>query len=88
MQVLDRLYKGKILKINCSGPSELTIFAPNVLPILLEGPSNRFSKPAWYDTLHPYIGLTNHRDRKVHEHHRRVWDYGFTTQGLHHMLHS
>ena len=64
-----------------AGPNELTIFAPNVLPTILEGPHNPFSKPAWYDNLQPYIGLTNHRDRKVHDHHRRVWDHGFTTQG-------
>ena len=41
-----------------------------------------FSKPAWYDVLQPYTGLTNHRDQKVHEHHRQVWDYGFTNRGL------
>lgn len=76
----------KKAKIICSGPNELTIFAPNVLPTILEGPSNPFSKPAWYDSLQPYIGLTNHRNRKVHERHRRVWDHGFTTQGLHHLL--
>ena len=63
------------------GPNELTICAPNVLSAILEGPSNSFSKPAWYDNLQPYIGLTNHRDRKVHEYHRRIWDHGFTTQG-------
>ncbi|KAL9134417.1 MAG: hypothetical protein Q9175_004399 [Cornicularia normoerica] len=65
-----------------TGPNELTIFAPDVLLTTHGGPSNPFGKPAWYDILQPYIGLTNHRDRKVHEYHRRVWDHGFTTRAL------
>ena len=64
------------------GPSELTIFEPGVLPEILEGSKNAFSKPAWYDNLRPYYGLNTHRSKVVHEHRRRIWDQGFTTKGL------
>ena len=79
-------FTGEKTKFTVSGPNEVTIFAPDVLRTIHGGPSNPFSKPAWYDILQPYTGLTNHRDRKVHEHHRQVWDHGFTTRGLHHLV--
>ena len=64
-----------------TGPNELAIFEPDVLPEILEGSKNLFSKPAWYDNLRPYTGLNTHRSGVVHEHRRRVWDQGFTTKG-------
>ena len=63
------------------GPNELTIFEPDILPEILEGSKNSFSKPAWYDNLRPYTGLNTHRSKVVHEHRRRIWDQGFTTKG-------
>ena len=64
------------------GPNELTVFEPDVLTEILDGSKNQFSKPAWYDNLRPYTGLNTHRSKVVHQHRRRVWDYGFTTKGL------
>ena len=77
-------FTGEKTKFGVSGANEITIFAPDVLRTIYGGPSNPFSKPAWYDILQPYAGLTSHRDRKVHEYHRQVWDYRFTNRGLLH----
>lgn len=63
------------------GPDELTIYEHGVLPEILEGSKNPFTKPAWYDNLRPYTGLNTHRSKVVHDHRRRVWDQGFTTKG-------
>lgn len=64
-----------------TGPSELTVFDPDVLRIINDGQNNPCSKPAWYDNLRPYTGLNTHRSKIVHKHRRRVWDHGFTTEG-------
>ncbi|KAL8793202.1 MAG: hypothetical protein Q9195_004232 [Heterodermia aff. obscurata] len=53
-----------------------------ILPQILDGPKNAFSKPAWYDNLRPYTGLNTHRSKIVHEHRRRIWDQGLTTKAL------
>lgn len=63
------------------GPNELAIFEPDILPQILDGSKNPFSKPAWYDNLRPFTGLNTLRSKVVHEHRRRVWDQGFTVKG-------
>ncbi|KAL8678451.1 MAG: hypothetical protein Q9186_005189 [Xanthomendoza sp. 1 TL-2023] len=50
-----------------TGPNELTIFHPDILRIINDGPNNAFSKPAC---------------KIVHKHRRRVWDHAFTTEAL------
>ena len=62
-------------------PSELTIFTPKVMPVMLEGINNQFNKPSWYDSLNPYYGLTTHRNKSVHDQRRRLWDHTFTNKG-------
>ena len=79
--------KGSEVSNQNLGPSELTIFEPGILPEILEGSKNVFSKLAWYDNLRPYYGLNTHRSKVVHEHRRRIWDQGFTTKGLSDHLH-
>lgn len=63
------------------GPNEITIVDAEALHTILDGSRNPFTKPAWYDNLRPFTGLNTHRSKIVHEHRRRVWDQGFTTNG-------
>ncbi|KAL8696833.1 MAG: hypothetical protein Q9224_002597, partial [Gallowayella concinna] len=37
-----------------TGPNELTIFHPDILRIINDGPNNAFSKPAWHPALENY----------------------------------
>ncbi|KAL2058658.1 hypothetical protein ABVK25_001388 [Lepraria finkii] len=55
-----------------TGPNELTIFTPKVMPVMLEGINNQFSKPSRYDSLNPYYGLTTHRNKSVHDQPRPI----------------
>ena len=67
-----------------TGPSELTIFTPDVIPAMFEGINNTFTRPAWFDGSRPYSGLATERDTGIHNHRRRVWDQAFTSKGLCH----
>lgn len=80
-EVVPPLSKICILTL-ATGPNELTIFDPDVLRIVNDGLKNACTKPAWYDNLRPYTGLNTHRSKLVHKHRRRVWDHGFTTEGV------
>ena len=63
------------------GPDELTIIQPDVLPIVLEGSTNTFTKAPWYDNLRPWIALNTQRNPVNHDRRRRIWDRGFSTRG-------
>ncbi|KAI9745627.1 MAG: hypothetical protein M1818_001161 [Claussenomyces sp. TS43310] len=77
--LLERLHEqyGDVVR---TGPDELTIFDPDILPAILDG--RDMNKPAWYDNLRPYHGLNTHRSKIVHSHRRRIWDYAFTKEAL------
>ena len=64
-----------------SGPSEVTVFTPDVL-VQLNGPGNKNLKSAWYDILLPEFGVATIRDRKFHDQRRRFWTSGFSGKGL------
>ena len=64
-----------------TGPDELTIFNPEVLPAF-DGYDNRCTKTAWYDFILPMVGLNTTRDKGFHDKRRRIWDQAFTTKGL------
>jgi hypothetical protein len=62
------------------GPSEITVFTPDVL-VKLNGPGNSNLKSAWYDILLPEFGVATIRDRKFHDQRRRFWTAGFSGKG-------
>lgn len=65
-----------------TGPSELTVFTPDVIPTMFEGINNKFTRPDWFDGGDRTGGLTSERDTSVHHHRRRIWDQAFTTKAL------
>lgn len=71
-----------VLDWSSIGPSELTIFTPDILSVISSGTDNQFSKPAWYDAGRPYWELTMLRDKHLHDHRRRIWDNAFSTKGM------
>ncbi|KAF4629298.1 hypothetical protein G7Y89_g8848 [Cudoniella acicularis] len=78
--LLDDIYRkyGEIVR---TGPEELTIFHPEVLPAT-DGPGNSCTKAVWYDFLLPEIALNTTRSKPEHDHRRRIWDHGFSTKAL------
>ena len=64
----------------CSGPSEITVFTPDVL-MKLNGPGNNNLKSAWYDILLPEFGVATIRDRGFHDQRRKFWTSGFSGKG-------
>ncbi|KAJ5176182.1 uncharacterized protein N7482_002059 [Penicillium canariense] len=78
--VLERMHReyGDFVR---TGPSEITIFHPNVLA-LLDGPRSKTSKSVWYDFLLPNSGVTTIRDRGWHDQRRRLWIKGFSNSAM------
>ncbi|KAL4803988.1 cytochrome P450 [Aspergillus unguis] len=64
-----------------TGPSEITIFNADAVPVLL-GPSSKCTKAPWYDANHPVISLHTLRGKKSHDARRRIWDRGFGVKAL------
>jgi hypothetical protein len=64
-----------------SGPSEVSIFNPEAVPLLL-GPGSKCTKADWYDANYPVISLHTLRDKGAHDARRRIWDRGFGAKGL------
>ncbi|KAH7313675.1 cytochrome P450 [Stachybotrys elegans] len=64
-----------------TGPSEITIFTPEAM-VQLDGIGNKNTKPAFYDFLHPNIGIENIRDRPFHDERRRIWTQAFSSKAL------
>ncbi|KAH8811348.1 cytochrome P450 monooxygenase-like protein [Xylogone sp. PMI_703] len=64
-----------------TGPSEVSIFDPDAVPIIL-GPRSRCSKAPWYDVSLPLISMHTARDKKAHDKRRRLWDHGFGASAL------
>ncbi|KAL9122404.1 MAG: hypothetical protein Q9187_001041 [Circinaria calcarea] len=64
-----------------TGPTEITIFTPEV-KWAVDGPANHCNKAVWYDILLPLIALNTTRDKKEHDHRRRIWDRAFTVKAL------
>jgi hypothetical protein len=62
------------------GPSEISIFNPEAVPILL-GPASKCTKAPWYDANDPVISLHTLRDKAAHDSRRRIWDRGFGAKG-------
>lgn len=55
-----------------SGPNEITCFTPDVL-YKLNGPGNQNPKSAFYDIIHPRLGVATIRDMQLHDHRRKLW---------------
>ncbi len=64
---------------NTSGPTEVTIFCPEILSSV-DGPGNKCTKAVWYDFLLPEVAMNTTRDKKEHDQRRRIWDHGFTSK--------
>ncbi|KAJ5107106.1 hypothetical protein N7456_003781 [Penicillium angulare] len=78
--LLDRLHNeyGDFVR---TGPSEITIFHPEVL-LRLDGPGSKTQKSDWYDVLLPHVGLATIRNRPFHDQRRRLWTKGFSTRAI------
>lgn len=66
--------------INNPGPSEITVFHPDVFGAI-DGPKTECIKSEWYDILHPNLSLVTSRDKFSHQTRRRQWNRGFSTKG-------
>ena len=64
-----------------TGPSELTIVTPDVIPAMFEGINNKFTRTDWFDAGGDKPTLTLIRDASLHAHRRRIWDQAFTAKG-------
>ncbi|KAK7915085.1 cytochrome P450 [Apiospora marii] len=64
-----------------TGPRELTIVVPSV-PLAVDGPGNKCTKPDWYDLLSPDKAVNTTRSLADHARRRRVWDQGFSPKAL------
>ncbi|KAK0744971.1 cytochrome P450 [Apiosordaria backusii] len=64
-----------------TGPEELTIIDPSV-PLTIDGPKSNCTKAVWYDFLLPEIALNTTRNIAEHDHRRKVWDLGFSSQAM------
>ena len=78
--LLDGLYRkyGAFVR---TGPDEITVFHPEVLPAV-DGPGNHCTKAVWYDFLLPELALNTTRSKPDHDKRRRIWDRGFSTKAL------
>lgn len=72
-----------IYMMTCPGPSEITVFHPDVFAVI-DGPRSECIKSEWYDLLHPNMSLVTARDKKTHTSRRRQWKYGLSAKGGHH----
>jgi tryprostatin B 6-hydroxylase len=64
-----------------TGPSEIAIFHPDAVPLIL-GPRSKCSKSPWYDVTLPMVSMHSTRDKAAHDRRRRIWDRGFNTKGM------
>ncbi|KAI1662063.1 cytochrome P450 [Daldinia decipiens] len=78
--VLNRL-QNKYGDFVRTGPSELTIFRPEIF-MALDGPHSECMKSDWYDLLIPNLALVTARDRGTHAVRRRQWNRAFSTKAL------
>lgn len=78
--VLDSMYQkyGDFVR---TGPSELTIFRPEIF-MALDGPHSECMKSDWYDILIPNLALVTARDRGTHAARRRQWNRAFSSKAL------
>ncbi|KAI5862504.1 cytochrome P450 [Durotheca rogersii] len=78
--VLDKLHRkyGDFVR---TGPSELTIFRPEIF-LATDGPHSECMKSDWYDILVPNLALVTARDRETHAVRRRQWNRAFSTKAL------
>jgi hypothetical protein len=65
--------------MNVAGPSELTIFHPDVF-MAIDGPRSECIKGEWYDLLHPNLSLVTSRVKHLHAARRRQWNKGFNAK--------
>ncbi|KAI8625987.1 cytochrome P450 [Xylariaceae sp. FL1651] len=72
LEELARRY-GPIIR---TGPEELTIIDPAIVP-LIDGPKSKCTKAAWYDIFLPQVAINTTRNSDDHSARRRVWDRGF-----------
>ena len=54
---------------------------------MYEGINNCFTKPDFYDNLHPLVSVNAVRDRAFHGQRRRAWNSAFTSKGKSRILH-
>ncbi|KAF6241864.1 hypothetical protein HO173_000576 [Letharia columbiana] len=64
-----------------TGPSEVTVFEPEVLGAV-DGPGSHCTKAVWYDALQPESLVNTTRDNGIHTQRRRMWNNAFTPQAL------
>lgn len=64
-----------------TGPLELIMVDPSV-PLAIDGPGNKCSKPDWYDLLSPDKAVNTTRSIADHAKRRRIRDQGFSPKAL------
>ncbi|KAB8236623.1 cytochrome P450 [Aspergillus alliaceus] len=77
---LHRRYGSDFIR---TGPSEITVFHPDVF-MAIDGPNSKCIKSEWYDLLHPNKALVTARDKETHGSRRRQWNRGFNSKALNH----
>lgn len=77
LELFERLARLKTVL----GPSEITVFHPDVFAIL-DGPRSECIKSEWYDVIYPSRSLVTSRVKTVHAARRREWNRGFTSSGM------
>lgn len=73
------VFISRILRL--PGPSEITIFDADAVPIIL-GTGSKCIKSPWYDANHPDLSLHTYRDKAAHDQRRKIWDKGFGAKGI------
>ena len=76
----QRCYADRNQLMTVSGPSEITVFHPDVF-MVIDGPKTKCIKSEWYDILHPNLSLVTSRVKESHQICRRQWNRGFSTKG-------
>lgn len=62
-----------------SGPNEITVFNPEVLPAI-DGPGTQCIKAVWYDLLLSEVAVNTTRDKPMHDKRRRIWNHEFAVK--------
>jgi hypothetical protein len=67
--------------ISYIGPSELTIYEPEIFNVVA-GPGTTCIKSPWYDMLYPLIALNSIRQKDGYAPRRKLWDDAFKSRGM------
>jgi len=64
-----------------TGPSELTVFDPEIVRAI-DFYGSPCTKPDWYDIMQPEVSIETTRSREEHDRRKRIWDHGFSIKAI------